>query len=55
LKTIDVKGRPGDILSLNVNRIKVGREGETGCIGPWRRCSLFEIDYGGEAVRPVGR
>jgi len=55
LKAIDVKGRPGDILSLNVDRIEVRREGEPGYTGPWREYTLFEIDYGEEVVRPVER
>ena len=55
LKAIDVKGRPGDILSLNVDRVEVKKEGETGYTGPWREYNLFEIDYGEEVVRPVER
>ena len=55
LEAINVKGRPGDILSLNVDRIEVRREGEPGYTGPWRGYTLFEIDYGGEVVRPVER
>jgi len=46
LKAIDVKCRPGDILSLNVDRVEVKREGETGHTNPWRRYNLSEIDYG---------
>jgi acylphosphatase len=55
LKAIDVKGRPGDMLSLNVERIEVRREGEPGYTGPWRTYSLFEVDYGEEVVRPIER
>ncbi|MCL7402189.1 MAG: acylphosphatase [Thaumarchaeota archaeon] len=55
LKAIDVKGRPGDMLSLNVERIEVRREGEPGYTGPWRTYSLFEVDYGEEAIRPIER
>lgn len=55
LKAIDIKGRPGDMLSLNVDRIEVRREGEPGYTGPWRTYSLFEIDYGEEAIRPIER
>lgn len=55
LKAINVKGRPEDILSLNVDRIEVRREGEPGYTGPWREYTLFEIDYGEEIVRPVER
>jgi predicted nucleic acid-binding Zn-ribbon protein len=55
LKAIDIKGRPGDMLSLNVERIEVRREGEPGYTGPWRTYSLFEIDYGEEAIRPIER
>jgi acylphosphatase len=55
LKAIDVKGRPGDMLSLNVDRIEVRREGEPGYTGPWRTYSLFEVDYGEEAIRPIER
>jgi len=55
LKAIDVKGRPGDMLSLDVDRIEVRREGEPGYTGPWRSYSLFEIDYGEEAIRPIER
>jgi acylphosphatase len=55
LKAIDIKGRPGDMLSLNVERIEVRREGEPGYTGPWRTYSLFEVDYGEEAIRPIER
>jgi acylphosphatase len=55
LKAIDIKGRPGDMLSLNVDRIEVRREGEPGYTGPWRTYSLFEVDYGEEAIRPIER
>jgi acylphosphatase len=55
LEAIDVKDRPGDMLSLNVERIEVRREGEPGYTGPWREYSLFETDYGEEVVRPVER
>jgi len=55
LKAIDVKGRSGDVLSLNVEKIEVRREGEPGYTGPWRPYGLFEIDYGEEVARPVER
>jgi len=55
LKAIDVKGRAGDVLSLNVEKIEVRREGEPGYTGPWRPYGLFEIDYGVEVARPVER
>lgn len=53
LKAIDIKGRPGDILSLHVEEIKVSREGEPGYQGPWRSYGVFEIDYGEEKPRPI--
>jgi acylphosphatase len=55
IKAVDVKGRPGDVLSLNVERVEVRWEGEPGYIGPWRRYTQFEIDYGEEITRPVER
>jgi acylphosphatase len=55
IKAIDVKGRPGDILSLNVERLEVRWEGEPGYAGPWRKYTQFEIDYGEEIGRPVER
>jgi acylphosphatase len=55
IKAIDVKGRPGDVLSLNVDRIEVKREGEPGYTGPWKQYTHFEIDYGEEIARPVER
>jgi acylphosphatase len=55
MKAIDVKGRPGDILSLNVERLEVRWEGEPGYAGPWRKYTQFEIDYGEEIGRPVER
>lgn len=55
IKAIEVKGRPGDILSLNVERIEVCREGEPRYNGPWRQYTQFEIDYGEEITRPVER
>jgi len=55
IKAIDVKGRHGDILSLNVERLEVRLEGEPGYAGPWRKYTQFEIDYGEEIGRPVER
>jgi acylphosphatase len=55
IKAVDVKGRPGDVLSLNVERVEVRWEGELGYAGPWRRYTQFEIDYGEEITRPVDR
>lgn len=55
MKAIDVKGRHGDILSLNVERLEVRLEGEPGYAGPWRKYTQFEIDYGEEIGRPVER
>jgi acylphosphatase len=55
MKAIDVKGRQGDILSLNVERLEVRLEGEPGYAGPWRKYTQFEIDYGEEIGRPVER
>jgi acylphosphatase len=55
IKAVDVKSRPGDVLSLNVERVEVRWEGEPGYTGPWRRYTQFEIDYGEEITRPVDR
>jgi acylphosphatase len=55
IKAVDVKGRPGDVLSLNVERVEGRWEGEPGYTGPWRRYTQFEIDYGEEITRPVDR
>jgi len=53
LKSIDIKGRPEDLLSLHVDRIEVYKEGEPGYRGPWRSYGVFEIDYGEEKPRPI--
>jgi len=53
IKAIDVKGRPGDILSLNVERMEVWWEGEPNYTGPWRQYTHFEIDYGEEVTKPI--
>ena len=55
LEAIDVKGRPGDVLSLNVEKIDIVKEGEAGYTGPWRPYTQFEIDYGEEDIRPLER
>jgi len=55
IKAIEVKGRPGDILSLNVERVEVRWEGMPGYKGPWKQYKQFEIDYGEEITRPVER
>jgi acylphosphatase len=55
IKAVDVKGRTGDVLSLNVERVEVRWEGEPGYTGPWRKYTHFEIDYGEEIARPVER
>jgi acylphosphatase len=55
IKALEVKGRPGDILSLNVERVEVRWEGTPGYTGPWKQYKQFEIDYGEEVTRPVER
>lgn len=55
LKLINVKGKPEDVLSLNVDKIDVVREGEHGYRGPWKKYNQFEIDYGEEILRPIER
>jgi acylphosphatase len=55
IKALEVKGRPGDILSLNVERVEVRWEGTPGYTGPWKQYKQFEIDYGEEITRPVER
>ena len=55
LKLIHVKGKPEDVLSLNVDKIDVIREGEHGYRGPWKQYNQFEIDYGEEILRPIER
>ncbi len=55
IKAIDVKGKPGDILSLNVERMEVWWEGDPNYTGPWRQYTHFEIDYGEEVTKPIDR
>jgi acylphosphatase len=55
IKALEVKGRPGDMLSLNVERVEVRWEGTPGYTGPWKQYKQFEIDYGEEITRPVER
>ncbi|MEM4298134.1 MAG: acylphosphatase [Nitrososphaerota archaeon] len=55
VKAIDIKGEPGDLLALHVERVEVFREGEPGYAGPWRAYRGFEIDYGDETIRPIER
>ncbi|MEM4316278.1 MAG: acylphosphatase [Nitrososphaerota archaeon] len=55
LKAVDVKGKPDDILSPNVEKMEIYREGEPGYADPWRSYGAFEIDYGDETIRPVER
>lgn len=54
-RKIDYKGKKGDPLSAYVEKLTTYAEGEEGYLGPWKKYSDFEIDYGFEIQSPVDR
>jgi len=52
LKQIHIKGKPEDILSINVIETKCFWEGEKGYQPAWKPYRRFEIDYGIEKSDP---
>jgi acylphosphatase len=51
-KLIDIRGKPEDILSINVTKIEFVEEGEKGYSPAWKLYRGFEIDYGVEKLSP---
>jgi len=51
-KLIDIKGKPEDIMSINVTKIECSEEGEKGYSSAWKAYRGFEIDYGVEKLSP---
>jgi len=51
-KLIDIKGKPDDIMSINVTKIEYFEEGEKGYSPVWKPYRGFEIDYGMEKLSP---
>jgi len=51
-KLLEIKGKPDDILSINVTRIKYFEEGAKGYGPAWKPYRGFEIDYGIEKLSP---
>lgn len=52
LKLIDVKGKPDDIISINVTSIDCFWEDEKGYSEAWKPYRGFEIDYGILSLEP---
>lgn len=52
LKIIKIKGKPGDIMGINVTKMKCFKEGEKGYSQAWKPYKGFEIDYGIEKLSP---
>jgi len=52
-KLIDIKGKPDDIMSINVTKIEYFEEGEKGYNPAWKAYRGFEIDYGVEKLSLV--
>jgi len=51
-KLIDIRGKPEDIMSINVSKIECFEEGEKGYSSAWKPYRGFEIDYGVEKLSP---
>lgn len=49
-KLIDIRGKPEDILSINVTNVECFEEGEKGYSTAWKPYRGFEIDYGVEKL-----
>jgi len=52
LKTINLKGKPGDLMAINVTKIKRFKEGEKKHNKAWKPYKGFEIDYGIKKLSP---
>jgi len=51
-RLIDIRGKPEDIISINVTKIEYFEEGEKGYSSAWKPYRGFEIDYGVEKLSP---
>jgi len=51
-KLIDIKGKPEDIMNINVTKIESFQEGEKGYSSAWKAYRGFEIDYGVKKLSP---
>lgn len=51
-KLIDIRGKPDDIMSINVTKIEFFEDGEKGYSPAWKPYRGFEIDYGVEKLSP---
>lgn len=51
-KLIEIRGKPDDIMSINVTKIECFEEGEKGHSPAWKPYRGFEIDYGVEKLSP---
>jgi len=52
IEDVDVKGRPDDPLSLNVERLTAYWEGDENFRDAWKAYIGFEIDYGTDKLTP---
>lgn len=52
LEMVNIKGKPGDIMSVNVAKMVCFKEGEKGYSPSWKPYRGFEIDYGIEKLSP---
>ena len=50
LKYINIKGKPEDLMSINVTKLKCFWEGEEGYQEAWKPYRQFQIDYGIEKL-----
>jgi len=51
-KLIEIKGKPKDILNIDVSKIECFEEGKKGYSQAWKPFRGFEIDYGVKKVSP---
>jgi acylphosphatase len=51
-KLIEIKGKPDDIMSINVTKIEFFEEDEKGYSPAWKPYRGFEIDYDVEKLSP---
>jgi len=52
VKMVNIKGKPDDIMSINVAKMECFEEGEEGYSPAWKPYRGFEIDYGVEKLSP---
>ena len=52
LEIVNIKGKPGDIMSINVTKMECFEEGEKGYSPSWKPYRGFEIDYGIKKLSP---